>query len=191
MQRSPLLEKIAHYKTLTHLKPIDLEIASKFESFINNNEDCFHRTLETGHLTASCWLWNEDYTACLFTLHKKLHQWLQLGGHADGDPDLINVCLKEAYEESGLKDIELISDEILDLSIHEIPPYKNVSAHLHYDVRFQLRAKKNDPLIISDESHDLKWIYLNEFNRFNWDLSILRMHSKALYMLSKAESNSL
>jgi len=33
--------------------------------------------------------------------------WLQFGGHADGNPDMLSVAKREAEEESGLKDIQL------------------------------------------------------------------------------------
>ena len=56
--------------------------------------------------------------------HTKLDKWFQLGGHCDGDPDVINVAIKEASEESGIKNIKPLSLEIFDIDIHLIPPHK-------------------------------------------------------------------
>ena len=36
--------------------------------------------------------------------------WLQLGGHADGNPDIPAVAMREAREESGLERIEHTTD---------------------------------------------------------------------------------
>ncbi len=185
MHRNLLLSQLNTYRTSpTLLDPEDLTI-TQFENFIQKNPLCFERTLEEGHLTASCWLWNKERTACLFTLHKKLKKWLQLGGHADGDSDLLQVALKEAKEESGIEALEVLSEEIFDLSIHEIPTNSKEKAHLHYDVRFLLRATTNTPFVISSESDDLKWIRLDDFNQYELDPSILRMRTKISFLLSK------
>jgi len=39
----------------------------------------------------------------LLTHHKKLGKWLQLGGHSDGNSNMLDVALKEAKEESMLR----------------------------------------------------------------------------------------
>ena len=110
--------------------------SEKVSEFVKDHEDCFERSRLSGHVTGSCWLENYDGTKFLLTKHKKLKSWLQLGGHADGDSDIIRVSLKEAHEESGLKNIELISADIFDLGVHLIPKCKNIPQHYHYDIRF-------------------------------------------------------
>jgi hypothetical protein len=155
MHRKNLKEKLGRYV------PTDkTEIADKAKmlEFLNSHEDCFERSLAIGHFTGSCWLVNRDGTKFLLTLHKKIGRWLQLGGHADGEHDLARVSLKEAQEESGLRNIELLSDEIFDIGIHLIAEHRGIPAHYHYDVRFLLKTTDNDVDIqISDESNDLKW----------------------------------
>lgn len=103
------------------------------------------------------------------TLHKKLGFWLQLGGHADGDSNLLSVAIKEAYEESGLNNISVLSEEIFDIDIHYIPKFKSVPGHYHYDVRFLLKnCDDDDKIKISDESNDLRWFNVlpdKEFSR--------------------------
>jgi 8-oxo-dGTP pyrophosphatase MutT (NUDIX family) len=93
----------------------------------------------------------------LLTHHRKLGLWLQLGGHADGDSDLARVALKEAEEESGLRDLAL-APGIFDLDRHWIPQHREVPPHWHYDVRFVVRAYGDEEaFVVSDESHDLAW----------------------------------
>ncbi|MDR1236267.1 MAG: NUDIX hydrolase [Holosporaceae bacterium] len=155
MHRKDLREKLERYNPGDETEIAD---RAKMLDFLNSHEDCFERSLSIGHFTGSCWLINRDGTKFLLTLHKKIGRWLQLGGHADGDHDLARVSLKEAREESGLRNIELLSDEIFDIGVHLIREYRGIPTHYHYDVRFLLKTIDNDEDIqISDESDDLRW----------------------------------
>jgi len=155
MHRKNLIEKLQKYQASCEIEELD---RIKILKFVESHEDCFERSQVSGHITGSCWLENYEGTKFLLTKHKKLGFWLQLGGHADGDNDIIRVSMKEAHEESGLKNIELVSADIFDLGAHLLPPYKNVPAHYHYDIRFLLRASNsNEKISMSDESTDLDW----------------------------------
>src|SRR5580704_14695900 len=90
-------------------------------SFIKSHPHCFERTLEVGHITASCWLLNKEGSKALLTHHAKLNQWFQLGGHCDGNSDVLAVAVKEAQEESGIQEIRPVNDQIFDIDIHLIP----------------------------------------------------------------------
>lgn len=181
MHRKALIESILFYKSTKWCSQQDLVIADQFIEFIKNHDRCFQRELESGHLTASCWLWNPEQDACLFTHHKKLQKWLQLGGHADGHTNLLEVAIGEAKEESGLDKITPISEHIFDLSIHSIPENPFEKAHLHFDVRYLLQAEVDEPLKISDESIDLRWVKLLDFDQYDLDASILKMLKKLTY----------
>jgi 8-oxo-dGTP pyrophosphatase MutT (NUDIX family) len=148
--------------------------------FLNQNPTCFNRDLQAGHFTASCWLLNPTADKVLLTQHAKLGVWLQLGGHCDGDSNILNVALREAEEESGLKNIVAVSDQIFDIDIHKIPAHKNEATHLHYDVRFLLQAQGDDRITISDESKDLQWFSKNMELLPTRETSILRMFNKWL-----------
>ena len=51
--------------------------------------------------------------------------------------------------------------------------------HLHYDVRFLLEADPiEQDIIISEESHDVKWIHLDDVLEYNSEESISRMVKK-------------
>jgi hypothetical protein len=120
--------------------------------------NCFERSREDGHFTASCWLLNKDASQALLMHHTKLDQWFQLGGHCDGDPDVLAVALKEAQEESGINHIVPVSTEIFDIDIHLIPASSKHKAHYHYDVRFLLKVASNENVIQNSESKELRWI---------------------------------
>ena len=151
--------------------------------FMDNNEDCFERSCLTGHFTASSWLIDATGDKVLLTHHAKLDDWMQLGGHCDGDTDPLYVALKEATEESGLNSIRAISKNIFDIDIHLIPEINNEPAHYHYDVRFMLQSYNDEPLVISRESKDLKWFGKND-NLPTASKSITRMYDKWINLLN-------
>lgn len=147
--------------------------------FINRENECFERNNWNGHFTGSAWIVDDTRNWVLMTKHLQLNMWLQLGGHAEGNSNLFKVALKEAIEESGLTKFTALSSQIFDLDIHQIPRFKNLPSHLHYDVRYIFEAKiKNEKIIISDESHDVSWVNKNDVLNKNSEESISRMLNK-------------
>ena len=147
------------------------------------SSDCFSNDNYRGHFTGSAWVVSPNKEQILMNHHKNLGKWLQLGGHADGEKDLLSVAVREAKEESGIQNFMVLSTEIFDVDIHEIPERKNQPAHRHYDVRFLLEA---DPLrtkiVISDESYDVAWVSPKMAVGLNPELSIQRMVQKTLLL---------
>ena len=175
MNRDFLLSKLNRYQ------PFDAHEYSMCErivKFVKENPDCFERTLLVGHITGSAFIVNKQRTHTLMTHHQKLDKWLQLGGHSDGDPNTMNVALREAEEESGLKTIAQISEDIFDVDVHKIPARKNEPAHYHYDIRFLFEADDAEKLIITNESNDLQWIPLERMEEYTTEETVLRMIKK-------------
>lgn len=164
----------------TPLGQQEREMAEGILRFIDAHPDCLHRSCLEGHLTGSAWITDAKVEKTLLTHHRKLNKWLQLGGHADGEPDILQVALKEAREESGLQHFELASPRVFDVDSHWIPERKGVPAHWHHDLRFHLIADPAEPFVVSDESHDLAWVSLSEVERLNPEESMLRMVRKSL-----------
>lgn len=144
-------------------------------------DNCFERSLEWGHITASAWVLNPAGDQVLMMHHAKLDRWLQPGGHADGNEDVVEVAQKELEEETGLKDVVLFQPRIFDIDIHAIPERKGVPAHEHFDVRFAFVAKYPDKISKNHESTDLSWISLDNLESFvGQEASILRMRDKVI-----------
>ena len=158
--------------------PDEATVVDQFRSLLSDQTGCFERSnFQPGHVTGSAWLVDDSGEHVLLTHHRKLDAWLQLGGHSDGDPDTAAVARREAEEESGLA-VELLSDEILDIDVHEIPARKADPAHLHFDVRFALVSRSGRNYIVSHESHDLAWVPVDGVQGFTTEVSILRMARK-------------
>lgn len=134
----------------------EADVVATFRSLMRNTADAASRTRSEGHLTGSAWLVSADGKRVLLTHHRKLDRSLQLGGHADGDADLVRVALREAEEESGLHDLA-VEAAIFDLDRHRIPARGDEPEHWHYDVRYVVRATGSEDFVVGEESHALAW----------------------------------
>ena len=130
------------------------------------------------HWTASAWVVEPSRQEALLLFHRKLQRWIQPGGHADGDPDLPQVALKEASEETGLRSLRLAGEDIFDFDITPIPARKDIPAHSHLDVRFLIWADRDEPIIESPESSGARWVELTGLNLLCDDRGVARMAAK-------------
>lgn len=160
MQTFPdsLAEAFRHYRDQW---PTEAATVDLFSRFLNSHADVFERRHAPGHFTGSAWLVSADGQQVLLTHHRKLDRWLQLGGHADGDTDIARVALREAEEESGLRDL-CVEPTVFDLDRHRIPARGDEPEHWHYDVRFVVRASEDERFAVSHESHALAWCAVAE-----------------------------
>lgn len=154
------------------------QIKKRMIAFIDQYPNCFERSLEIGHFTASAWLLNKTGTHALLMHHAKLDMWVQLEGHCDGNQDVLEVALQEAREESGISGIEPISAEIFDIDIHQVPEYKGIPAHEHYDVRFLLQVVSDEQIVQNNESKELRWIPPHKDQLPTREQSVVRMFDK-------------
>jgi 8-oxo-dGTP pyrophosphatase MutT (NUDIX family) len=186
MDRRPLL---ALLDTFLVRHPEDRATVETVARFVRAHPDCFERSCRPGHVTGSAWIVSPDREAVLLTHHRKLDRWLQLGGHADGDSDVLAVALREAREESGLETLELLPGDDgripLDIDVHEIPARGAEPVHQHHDVRFLFVARPGEGLRVSDESHDLRWVPWQEISTLTQEESILRMQRRARARLQR------
>lgn len=157
--------------------PDESDMCERFLDFVRRESGCFQRSTREGHVTGSAWVVDARGSHTLLTHHRKLDKWLQLGGHADGDHDVVRVALTEAREESGITDVRLLHPEIFDLDIHVIPARMNDPEHLHYDVRYVILAG-NTEHVVGEESHDLAWVPVEQITDFTTEESMLRMARK-------------
>ena len=180
MHRAALCAHLDRYVTAW---PAEAALVHRFRGFIDDHPDCMSRQCVPGHITASAWILDARGQAVLLTHHKKLGKWLQLGGHVDTGVGVERACLREAQEESGMSDFHFLrwrAGELtpLDLDVHDIPAHGGESAHLHWDVRFLLRAEPGQELVISDESNRLEWAPSSALCDYTTEESVLRMHHK-------------
>ncbi len=177
MQRDALLSKLHHYFPTSELEQ---SFKWRIISFVESHKNCFERTLEIGHVTASAWIINKNNSKALLMHHAKLDKWFQLGGHCDGNPDVLAVAIKEAQEESGIENIYAVDENIFDIDVHLIPANHKEKAHYHYDIRFLLQVDDDATCVQNSESKELRWVSKNIDELPTESLSVGRMFEKWL-----------
>ncbi len=175
MHRKRLLDLLDKYRR--HY-PEEWPCIDRFRQFMTANTACFERSCVEGHITGSVWMVNRAGTHVLLTHHRKLNRWLQLGGYADGQVNILEVAMQEAREESGIVDIIPVSHAIFDLDIHRIPARGNESMHDHYDVRFAIKTVATNRYVVGRESHALRWVEIAHFPGIMHEPTMLRMCQK-------------
>jgi 8-oxo-dGTP pyrophosphatase MutT (NUDIX family) len=137
----------------------DQELLRKeYVDYLQTHPDAMTRASRPGHLTASCVILDEAGARTLLVLHTKIGLWVQPGGHCEGDDrTLREAALREGREETGVEGLEA-SQEPLVLSKHCAP----CGAESHYDVQFLVTAPADAKLVVSEESHDVRWFAVDE-----------------------------
>lgn len=136
-------------------------------NYINDFDDVLTRQNEYGHFTSSAFVFNKERTKILMIYHKIYNSWAYVGGHSDGDGDLLYVAMKEAKEETGIKNVEPISEDIYSLEIINVNGHekrgKYVGSHVHLNVTYLLEADENEEIRIKeDENSGVKWVPVDE-----------------------------
>ena len=130
--------------------------------WISNNENAFSRENTVAHITASAWVVNENRSKVLMVYHNIYNSWSWLGGHADGETDLLAVALREVKEEAGISHVSPVSEEIFSLESLTVDGHvkkgKYVSSHLHLNVTYLLEADSEEAVSIkADENSGVAW----------------------------------
>ncbi len=175
MDRQSLLYSLSTYSTTFREEE---KFISSFLGLLNH-QDCFQRTHLPGHITGSTWILNKERNKAMLVHHAKLNKWVQPGGHADGEENILNVALREAEEETGLKNLKS-SSAIFDIDIHPIPARKDFPEHFHYDIRFLVKGDEREKIVVSEESHDVRWVAIDELESLTQERSVLRMRDKTM-----------
>ena len=89
--RQELINQIEDYKPFNEQEKMDKLLLL---NWIRNNDNAFSRENTVAHMTASAWVVNKDRSKVLMVYHNIYNSWSWLGGHADGETDLLSVALR-------------------------------------------------------------------------------------------------
>ena len=139
-------------------------------SWLNTSPDPFSRGNTFAHFTASSWVVSPDRQQVLLIYHNIYRSWAWMGGHADGDRDLLAVALRETREESGLENLRLLHNGIFSLETLTVDGHVKrgtyVSSHLHLNVTYLLEADPKETLRIKpDENSGVAWFPVSSVPR--------------------------
>jgi 8-oxo-dGTP pyrophosphatase MutT (NUDIX family) len=153
-------------------------------SFIDKNPDYLLRTNLIAHFTVSTIVVNERMNKVLFAHHNIYKSWGWLGGHSDGDDDMLHVALKETEEESGLTKIRPYSKEIFLLDTIYVPNHikhgRHVSDHLHLNATFLVIADETEkPVVNLEENSGVQWFPIQSVLKIVSEPRMIPIYQKA------------
>lgn len=154
-----LLEQLEQYRPFNEQEARDRE---ELLRRMCSGEDLYTRDNSTAHFTASAWVVSPGRDQVLMAYHNLYDSWAWLGGHADGERDLLSVAMREVREESGLVQLRPVSRDIYSLEILTVNGHEKhgryVSSHLHLNLTYLLEADPEAPLRCKpDENSRVGW----------------------------------
>lgn len=157
-------------KQLTAFVPFNEQEARDSELLLGclrREPEVLTRKNPLAHFTASAWVVNPAHTRVLMAYHNIYRSWSWLGGHADGESDLLAVALREVREESGIRSARPVSRDIFSVEALTVDGHEKrgayVSSHLHLNVTYLLEADEEEALSIKpDENSGVRWFTLEE-----------------------------
>lgn len=157
--REKLINDLINYAPVNEQEQADRQMIL---SALKEENDIFFRTNLARHMTASAWVVNKRFDRVLMVFHKIYNSWSWLGGHADGDEDLLAVAIREVQEESGIQSVVPVSRDIFSVEALTVDGHEKkghyVSSHLHLNVTYLLMADDTEDLTIKeDENSGVSW----------------------------------
>lgn len=154
-----LLGQLEQYRPFNEQEERDRDILLRC---LREEGDIFTRDNAMAHMTASAWVVNRERTKVLMAYHNIYHSWSWLGGHADGERNLLKVAVREVMEESGLKQVRPVAEEVYSLEILTVDGHVKrgvyVPSHLHLNVTYLLEADEHGQLRAKeDENSGVAW----------------------------------
>ena len=159
--------------------------------YLQQGHDALTRDDPVAHFTASAWVTEPGRKSVLMAYHNIYGSWAWLGGHADGQGDLLKVALREAEEETGISDLRILSGEPVSLEILNVSAHiKNgsvVSPHLHFNLTYLFEADPHRPLRVkSDENSAVGWRSIGQILSETTEEQIIPIYKKLIGQMSRS-----
>ena len=189
MNSQELAEQIKNYIPFNEQEERDKVLILQW---LKENENAFSRKNTVAHMTASAWVVNRERTRVLMVYHNIYNSWSWLGGHADGETDLLSVAIREVKEEAGISNVHPVSEEIFSMESLTVDGHvkkgKYVSSHLHFNITYLLEA---DPVSIkADENSGVAWFSPEEaLERSTEPWFVEHVYSKLLEKMKDVKGN--
>lgn len=184
------IQDIIDYKPYNEQEEKDKEVIVQC---LNTYDNLLTRENPLAHLSSSGFIVNPARDKVLMIHHNIYNTWAWTGGHTDGESDFLAVAIREAKEETGIKEVRALSEEIFSLDVLPVNSHIKkgvyVSAHLHLSVAYLLEADETEELTIKpDENSGVRWLPIDKLNEY-----INNEHDRILYkkLLDKIKAYNL
>jgi 8-oxo-dGTP pyrophosphatase MutT (NUDIX family) len=188
-----LREQIEAYQPFNEQEAFDKKAIL---AFIDRNPDYLLRSNLIAHFTVSTIVVNASMDKVLFAHHNIYKSWGWLGGHNDGDEDMLKVALKETEEESGLKRIKPYSKEIFMLDTIYVPNHikhgLHVSDHLHLNATYLVIADEQEkPIVNVKENSGVKWFPISTVLKIVHEPRMIPIYQKAFQRIALLKNSKV
>ena len=162
--REQLIRQIESYKPFNEQEAHDRKVILQS---LREVPDIFFRTNPIAHMSASAWVINKEHNQVLMCWHNIYKSWSWLGGHADGNEDLLQVAIKEVKEESGIRNVRPVTDHIFSIEVLTVDGHEKkgiyVPSHLHLNITYLLEADREESVQVkADENSAVGWFTPSE-----------------------------
>lgn len=149
-RRSHLLAQLAVYDVHDAFERRSVALLQRYLTWLS---EPFNQHADPTHVTASAIVLYND--SVLVHWHKRLHRYLQPGGHIDADESAPIAAARELYEETG---VSLVPGPLVHVDLHAGP-----RGHVHFDLRFRFTFDGNQQFAPRDgESTDVRLVTVTE-----------------------------
>jgi len=176
------ITEIKKYKPVNEQEQTDKEVILDYINSFPDN--VLLRDNKIAHMTSSGIIVNKEHTKMLMIHHNIYNTWTWIGGHADGEEDMLKLTLKEAREETGLEEFKALGG-IKTIDVIPVPAHikhgKFVSPHLHLNVAYVLEANEEHRLVVNeDETSGIKWVSMDKVPKYSGEDEIIYVYKKIL-----------
>lgn len=177
------LEELKSYRPYNEQEKATKEIMLQYIELFNDT--ILSRENRLAHFSASSMILNEAHTKVLMVYHNIYKSWSWTGGHADNQADMLYVAMKEAKEETGLKELRLLKEGLWGIEALPVwEHFKNgsyVPTHIHLNFSYLFEAREDQLLHIKeDENSGVMWIALDELEAYVNEKQMLPIYQKLL-----------
>lgn len=186
------LEELQAYRPKNDQETADrqmiLDYITTFPDTILTRENSF------AHITASSMIFNEERDKVLMIYHNIFRSWSWTGGHADSDKDMLYVARKEAMEETGIRNLKVLTaaqDKSALAAVDVLPVWghvkrgKYVSSHLHLNFSYLFEAKEEEALHIKeDENSQVSWLNIQEIGQRVTEPDMIPVYEKLIRIVT-------
>ena len=139
---------------------------------------------EPGHLTASGVVLSPDGRQVLLVYHRRLHRWLQPGGHVEPeDESMTAAAAREVLEETGVPVRSRPTPLVVGVDVHPIPAARGEPDHWHHDLALAFRAA-DTALQPAEEVREAVWCGVEDLDRYEVDDALRRSVARACAVLA-------